>query len=297
MNIVELNEKYSIPGVIELSNGAGGLPVISISNQYATAMIALHGAHVLSYHPKGEKDLLWLSEKSAFEEGKPIRGGIPVCFPWFGPAADTLLPQHGFARLTNWEVGEIVVLENGASKIKLQLHHTPATISMWPFEFSAAMTIIVGKKLEVSLAVINTGDKAFTYSDALHTYFNISDLSKISIDGLRMSNYYDGFGTEEKQQEETLLVIAKEENRRYVNHTANCFIYDTGYNRKIRVAKTGSKVTVVWNPGAETAKKIADMGDDEYKTFICVEAANTYDDLITLEPGQQFTMSTTINVE
>jgi len=297
MNISELNEKYRIAGEVEFTNGVSGLPVIVVSNQFATAIISIYGAHVLSYQPKGERDILWMSEKSAFEEGKAIRGGIPICFPWFGPhPTDTLLPQHGFARLSFWDVAETTTLNNGASKIKLQLHQTPATTELWPFDFSAGITVTIGAKLEVVLNVINTGDKTFTYSDALHSYLNVSDISNINIDGLRLSNYYDGFGTAEKQQDETLLVIAKEENRRYVHHTADCIVYDKGFSRKIRVAKTGSKVTVVWNPGAKTSKTIADIEDEGYKNFICVEAANSYDDVITLEPGKQFTLSTIIDI-
>jgi glucose-6-phosphate 1-epimerase len=298
MTIAELNEKYRIQGEVEFSTGAGGLPVIVISNQFATALIFLHGAHIVSFQPKGEKDLLWMSEESVFEEGKPIRGGMPICFPWFGPhATDTLLPQHGFARLSNWEVATVVTLENGASQIELLLHHSPATKALWPFEFSAKLTVTVSAKLEVKLSITNTGDKTFTYSDALHTYLNISDISSISIDGLGSAVYYDGFGTEPKKQDELLLVIAKEENRRYVGHTANCIIYDKGFTRKLRVSKTGSKVTVVWNPGAETSKKIADMQDDGYKTFICVEAVNAYDNVITLTPNEQFAISTTISAD
>jgi len=298
MSIEELNEKFGTPGQVEFSQGKGGLPVILIANKHATSLISLYGAHVLSYQPNDKKDVLWMSEKSTFEEGKAIRGGIPICFPWFGPhVTDSLLPQHGFARLIIWEVFEVLTLENGATKIQLQLHHSPVTKAYWPSEFSARLTVTVGVKLEASLSVTNTGEETFTYSDALHTYFNVSNINDINIDGLRSASYYEGTASELRRQEEPLLQIVKEENRRYVGSVSDCVIYDKGYLRKIRVSKTGSKVTVVWNPGETNAKNIADIGGDGYKNFVCVEAVNAYDDVVTLASGEQFTMSTTIVVE
>jgi glucose-6-phosphate 1-epimerase len=295
MDISELNEKYRVAGEIEFSTGTGGLPVIVISNQHATSLIFLHGAHVVSYQPKGSHDLLWMSPDSVFEEGKAIRGGIPICFPWFGPhPTDTLLPQHGFARLHNWEVAGTSTLENGASQINLHLHHDPATMALWPFEFSASLTVTVGPKLEVKLTITNTSDKIFTYTDALHSYFSVSSLPAVSIDGLGGTIYYNGADHVRQRQLDVLLVIFNEMNRRFIDHTADCIIYDTGFKNRVRVSKTGSKVTVVWNPGPVATKKIADIPDDGYNGFVCVEAANAYKDAITLAGGEQHTISTTI---
>jgi glucose-6-phosphate 1-epimerase len=298
MELTELNKKYGIPGTLSFSSGEGGLPIATIRNNYASAVVSLYGAQVLSYKPHGQEDLLWMSSKSVFKEGKAIRGGIPLCFPWFGKhATDPLLPQHGFARLSEWEVAETVVLANGAIEIRLQLHQSSATKALWPFDFSATVVVIVGTKLELKLKIINTDDRDFTYSDALHTYLQVSDISNISIEGLYQTPYYDGFGDIPTKQQEALLNIPKEENRRYVEHIADCIVQDKDYNRKIRVSKTGSKVTVVWNPWIETTKTMGDMTPDGYKTFICVEAANSYDDVITLGPNQDFTISTTIGLE
>lgn len=297
MNLTELNEKFGIAEQIIFSNGEGDLPIVTITNQFATSVISLYGAQVLSYKPAGEKDLLWMSEKSLFKEGKAIRGGIPLCFPWFGPhPTDHSLPQHGFARLSAWEVSKTTTMQNGALQIYLYLHHSTYTKTFWPFDFSAELTVTVGPKLEVKLKIINTDEKEFTYSDALHTYFNVSDILNIDIEGLNRASCYDGFGDTPKQQDEIVLMIAKEENRRYVHHTDDCIIHDKGFNRDIRVAKTGSKVTVVWNPWIETTKTMSDMAADGYKTFICVEAANSYDDIVTLKPNDSFTISTTIGI-
>ena len=298
MNTKELNERFTIKDEVEFSDGNGGLPIVTINNKFATSVISLYGGQVLSYQPVGGLDVLWMSDKSVFEEGKPIRGGIPLCFPWFGPhASDTSLPQHGFARLVEWNVSEVLILANGATKLILSLHYSAATKKYWPYEFSAMLTVTVGPKLEVKLTVINIGEETFTYSDALHSYFNISDINEINIDGLRSASYYEGASTELNRQEEPLLQIAKEENRRYVGSVTDCIIYDKQYRRKIRIAKTDSKVTVVWNPGAENAKNIADIGEDGHKHFVCIEAVNAYDDVVTLASGQEFTLSTIIGAQ
>ncbi|UEG49757.1 D-hexose-6-phosphate mutarotase [Ferruginibacter lapsinanis] len=292
MTIAELNQQHGIAGQVSFSEGTGGLPFVTITNEFATAKISLYGAHVTSYQPKGEKDILWMSEQSAFEAGKPIRGGIPVCFPWFGPhATDTTKPQHGFARLTEWAVKSTATLANGANEIQLSLTSNDETQNMWPFAFSAVITVTVADKLSITLSVKNTGTETFTYTDALHTYFNVSDLSNIDIAGLQNATYLEAGSTEIKTQAEALLLINKEENRRYNNHTGDCIITDKGYNRKISVGKTGSKITVVWNPGEATTKNIGDIPDDGYKTFICVEAVNALDDVVTITPGNEYSTS------
>lgn len=297
MTIAELNNKFGIPGNIKFYAGPGDLPMIDISNQFANCIISIYGAQLISYHPVNEKEILWMSDKSLFEEGKAIRGGIPICFPWFGPhATDTLLPQHGFARLFVWEVAKAEMLENGASLIHLHLHHSPATKAFWPFEFSASLSVTVGVKMDVKLSITNAGDAPFNFTDALHSYFNVSDIKNISIEGLYKTGYYEANSNELKVQQEALLNITKEENRRYVDQIDECIIHDNGFNRKIRVSKTGSKVTVVWNPGGVTAKNIADISDEGYKTFICVEAANALTDVVALAPGQQFAVSATIGL-
>jgi glucose-6-phosphate 1-epimerase len=299
LSLSELNEQYGIPNQLQFTEGNGGLTFIKINNEHATAVVSLYGAQVLSFVPKGQEDLLWMSSQSLFEEGKAIRGGIPLCFPWFGPhPSNSSLPQHGFARLQYWDVSETALMANGATHIKLSLHQTPASLALWPYSFSAYLVIIAGQSLEVKLHILNTDTQSFSYSDALHTYLKVSDVSNIKIAGLHQGTYYDAFGTELKEQLHGHLTIEGEVNRRYVNHVSDCMITDTGFNRNIHVAKSSSNVTVVWNPGAATSKTISDMTDDGYKDFVCVEAVNAYPgiDMITLAPAEEFTLSTTISL-
>jgi glucose-6-phosphate 1-epimerase len=299
VDLKSLNKKYGIAGKLKFISGQGGLPVAIITNEFGKASVSIYGAHVLSYRPKGQEEVLWMSSLSTFEEGNPIRGGIPVCFPWFGPhASDSKKPQHGFARLQMWKVAETIDLPEGETQLSLTLRQNPKIKTLWPYSFQADMIITVGAWLKVTFRCTNTGKEQFSYSGALHSYFAVSDIANVKIKGLGGSCYYDGLGaTVPSTQEEGSLVIRKEENRRYINTTSDCIIEDSGLSRKIRVGKTGSRVTVVWNPGAEMAKKIADMPDDGYKTMVCVEAVNAYDDIVTVQPKGSCTLATNIAVE
>jgi glucose-6-phosphate 1-epimerase len=298
MNLELLNKTHGIAGVLEFTTGKGGLPVAVVTSALAEAAVSLYGAHVLSYRPIGHDDVLWMSSLSSFEEGKPIRGGIPVCFPWFGPhAQDAQKPQHGFARLTLWTVAGTSVLADGTVELRLVLKDSPATKLLWPYSFEAEMIVRIGASLDVSLRCTNTGNEPFTYTDALHSYVAVGDIGKVKIRGLRGSAYLEGAGTVPLRQEEELLAIRKEENRRYIGTEAECIIDDAGTPRTIRVAKNGSRVTVVWNPWEATAKKFADMPDDGYATMICIEAVNTYDDAVTLPPQGSHTLGTAITIE
>ncbi len=297
--IESLNEVYGINGSVTFYEGKGRLQTVAVKNKHAAAELSLYGAQLLSFIPAGKKDILWMSEKSLFEEGKAIRGGIPLCFPWFGPhLADKEKPQHGFGRLQSWTVEKVKETADGGTIVCLSLTASAASLQMWAYQFKATAEFHFGKRLEVKLVVSNTGNSSFEYSDALHTYFNISDIKNISVEGLQDAVYYDAFGTDLLQQEEALLHFTKETNRRYVNTISNCIIHDKKFGRKISVGKTGSKVTVVWNPGEATTKTIADMAPDGYKTFVCVEPANAYPgiDIIHLEPGQNHTLSTIIEI-
>jgi len=299
MNINNLEKKYGIPGMIKFMTGKSNLPIAEITSKNASAIVSLYGAHILNFRPNGQPDLLWMSNLSAFEEGKPIRGGIPICFPWFGPhESDSQKPLHGFARLSQWEVVGTSILPEGDLQLQLILKDTPGTKLIWTHSFRVEMTIIVGDMLKVMLACVNSGKEVFTYSDALHTYFKVSDIANVRLHGFKGYSYYDGLEDGAiKTQSEDLLLINKEESRRYFEFTNECIIEDLGYSRKIHVNKNGSRVTLVWNPWAETAKKIPDMQDDGYRNMICVEAVNANNDIILLKPGESHVLTTVLSLE
>ena len=298
INIDELEDRFSIEGEVGFYEGDGELIYISVCNKYADAEICLYGAHVTSFIPNGSFDLLWMSPESDFEVGKPIRGGIPLCFPWFGPhATDPSKPAHGFARLMYWDVAETASLENGETLVKLQLNASDETRAYWPFDFRAELSIIVSRTLSVSLNIFNTGSQPFEYSAALHSYFSVSEIKNVLVEGLQGVSYYNGFGNELTVQQEKFIKIEKEENRRYVNTNSECLIFDTIFRRVITAAKEGSNVTVVWTPWEETCAKMNDMPDDGYQDFICVEAVNAYNDTITLAPGAKHATTAILSSE
>lgn len=298
MNLIQLNQKFGIENRVKFTPGKGGWNYVHLENNGSTAFVSLYGAHVLHYTPKGEKDVLWNSETSYFEQGKPIRGGIPVCWPWFGPHDnDSSKPQHGFARLLVWDVDKTQVNTNGETELVLSLQENSGTKTLWPYSFKATLTIRLGKKLFIELAIQNTGTEPFTMTEALHTYFQVGDASQVTIEGLKGAIYLDGLDQNAPVvQTEKLIEIKKEENRRYLNTVSSCIINDPVLDRKIRVEKENSNTTVVWNPWIATAKSMPDFDDEGYKTMVCVEAANAYSNAVSVKPGESFAMATSIGI-
>lgn len=298
IDIDKMKDKFNLEAEVGFSKPENNLFFLTVSNKYANAKICLYGAHVTSFRPHNSKEILWMSPDSSFEVGKPIRGGIPICFPWFGPhKTDSKKPQHGFARLMNWDIIETDNIPNGETRIRLQLCSSEATKAYWPHDFLAELILIVGQTLDVSLKVTNPSDEPFEYTCALHSYFNLSDIENITIEGLQGVKYHNQLEPGEFIQESPKLVIQQAETRHYHNTEATCVIEDPIFKRKIQVAKTGSKITTVWNPWKETCTKINDMPDDAYQTFVCLEAVNAFDDVISLAPHESHTTSAMIGLK
>jgi glucose-6-phosphate 1-epimerase len=298
IDIDELDDKFSIEGEVGFAELEEELVFITVSNKYADADICLYGAHITSFRPHNTMDLLWMSTESSFEVGKAIRGGIPVCFPWFGPhKTDPEKPQHGFARLMYWDVASTATNAAGETVIKLELNSSEETKSYWPHDFCAEMTIVVGKKLTATLKITNTSNAPFDYTCALHTYYSLSAIESVSIEGLKDLTYYNQNTGENGVQEEETLEITEPLTRHYLNTETPVIIADSAFRRRIKVDKTGSKVTTVWNPGAETCAKIGDLPDDGYETFVCVEATNAFDYPVHLASGESFKTSTVIGID
>jgi len=298
INLDELNNKFCIEGGLTFTKGENDLIFLNISNQFATTRICLYGAHIMNFTPTDSKDILWTSPESLFQVGKPIRGGIPVCFPWFGPhKTDQSKPQHGFGRLMYWDVIETAVTPDSETLVRLKLCSSDETRFYWPYDFCAEIIIVVGKSLSVALKVTNTSSTPLNYSCALHTYYNISDIENINIYGLKGARYHNHLEQGDHIQESPNLEIHKAETRHYHDTEATCIIDDPGFGRKILAAKSGSRITTVWNPWAEACAQIGDLPDDGYKTFICIESVNSFDDLIILNPGESHETSAIISLE
>lgn len=298
LDIDELDEKFSIEGEIGFAELENDLIFITVSNKHADADICLYGAHVTSFRPHNSMEILWMSPDSSFEVGKAIRGGIPVCFPWFGPhKTDPEKPQHGFGRLMYWDVLEAKTIPSGETMIRMQLSSSEETKAYWPHDFRAEMVITVGQTLTVTLKVTNTSANAFEYSCALHTYYYLSALENLTIEGLKGTTYYNQLNGGYDIQEEEILQIQEPTTRHYLNTEKQVIVADSIFRRRIRVEKSGSKVTTVWNPGEETCAKIGDLPNDAWETFVCVEATNAFEYPVQLAPGESFETSAIIGLE
>ncbi len=298
MDIEELDDKFSIEAEVGFAELEGDLPFIMVSNKYAEADISLYGAHILSFRPQKSIDLLWVSPLSVFEKGKAIRGGIPVCFPWFGPhTSDSTLPQHGFARLSMWEVAETKTLEKGESYVVLKLTSSEATKSFWPFDFLAEMIFVIGPELRVTLKVTNISEDPISYSAALHSYFGLSGIENIAIEGLENTTYENQLDGQRYTQKEKLLKISEPITRHYFDTDSDCVIHDPYFKRNIRIKKEGSKCSTVWNPGEEACIQMSDMPDNAYETFVCLETVNKINDMIQLAPGESHETTAVIGLD
>ncbi len=298
MTLAELNQRFGISNHIRFTEISGGLIAADIDNAHASAGITLQGAHLMTFQPRGQEPVIWLSKYAKFAAGKSIRGGVPICWPWFGPhATDSKLPGHGYARTVMWEVLETKALPDGSTFIRLGLVETDATRAQWPHPSSAQVEITVGKALRVELVTHNSGKEVFTLGEALHTYFHISDVAQMTIQGLAGCDYLDKVGEPARRTQQDGIVIASEVDRVYVDTAADCVIEDRGLKRAIRIAKQGSRSTVVWNPWTEKADKMGDFGQDGHRGMVCVESANAFDNVVSVAPGATHRLAVVYSVE
>jgi glucose-6-phosphate 1-epimerase len=298
-DIKKLSDRFGIEGELIFTKSENGFVFLDIKNKFANASICLYGAHVTSFTPINSQDILWMSPESSFEIGKPIRGGIPVCFPWFGPhKSDPKKPQHGFGRLMVWDVLDTGTKPSGETFVELQLCSSEETKAYVANDFCATIKIVIGEKLDFNFKVENRSKETFEYTCALHSYYNISDIESIAIYGLQGAHYHSQLKAEPNDfiQESPTIEIHQAETRHYHNTESTCIIEDPNFGRKIEVAKAGSKITTVWNPWVETCAQIGDLPDDGYKTFVCIEAVNAFDNVISLLPGESHTTSALIGL-
>lgn len=287
MNIEQLNSDYGIADQLRFSSGKGDLPVVEINNSHAQALISVYAGQVLSYRPKSApEDLMFLSEKAYYQAGKAIKGGIPICWPWFGPDPEGKgRASHGFVRNRLWSVQSTTTTPEQETKVKLGLQDTSETREIWPHAFELSIEITVGTTLSVELSTRNTGDQPFTITQALHTYFKIGDIASVKVAGLEDKEYIDKVDNGTQKHQSGLIAIAEEVDRIYTDVPSALVVEDPALNRKIHIHSTGSQTAIVWNPWIDNAAKMADLADDDYKKFVCVETANAANDVVSVLPG------------
>jgi glucose-6-phosphate 1-epimerase len=285
----------ALPASVTPEVGRGGLPVLRVATATATAELVRQGAHLTAWTPAGQQPVLWTSQRSTFAPGQPIRGGIPVCFPWFGPGPTPEAGLHGFARTTPWRVTAVGETPDG---VQLTLALTDAAIAdraAWPHPFSASLDLSIGQSLGVALAVTNTGPEPITYAQALHTYLAVGDVRDVQVQGLADLPYLDRLGPGARPPAGEPLRIVGETDRIYPQ-PGTIAVADPVLRRTITVTSTGSADAVVWNPWVAKAAAMADFGDQEWPELLCVETANVLDHAISLEPDATATMAARYDV-
>lgn len=289
MNIEQLNSGYGIANQLQFSTGKGNLPVIEIANPHAQALISVYAGQVLSFRPVATtKDLMFVSEQAYYQPGKAIKGGTPICWPWFGPDPEGLgRASHGFVRDRLWSVQSTTTTPEQATQVILGLVDTAETRDLWPHAFSLALEITVGSTLNIALITRNTGNQTFTLTQALHTYFQIGDINAVSVRGLESKTYIDKVDEGKHKQQLGLVTITEEVDRVYLDVPAELVVEDPAFKRNIRIRSQGSQTAIVWNPWLDKSANMADFADDEYQQMLCVETANAANDVVHLPPGSE----------
>lgn len=299
LDVITLNQKFAIPRQLKFTEDVNGLIIACIANEQAQSTISLQGAHIMTFEPVGEKPVIWLSPAAKLVRGKSIRGGVPICWPWFGAhATDSTFPSHGFARTVPWQIVASEALSDGSTRITFELPQSSIPVAQWPHACQVRNIVTIGKEMTVELITENTGQTMFEIGEALHTYFAISDVDKICITGLEGCTYLDKVGDWQRRTQAGAITIAEEIDRLYVNTDSDCLIIDSGHKRCIRIAKRGSLSTVVWNPWVEKTAKMGDFGSDTgYCGMVCVESANAAENIVKVAPGARHSLHVTYNIE
>lgn len=273
--------------IAQLEDLVPGYPVLTIKHPKCSARVALHGAHVMSWCPAGAEEVIYLSPDAVYREGKAIRGGIPLCWPWFNahPSAPDL-PSHGLVRNQFWELESTDVTDDG---VVAKLRRDSA-------DWSAVATISMGSSLKVALESTNLGDQEMMISGALHSYFSVGDVREITIKGLEDADYLDTVGKDTNRRQTGVIRIDREVDWHYVS-SGSVRLEDPVKKRTILVEKEGSPSTVVWNPWIEKAAALGDLPNEDYLAFACIEAAITNDRAVAIGKGETHRFSTRVSVE
>ena len=270
-----------LPPGVRAIDIAPGLPGLAFSHPAFTATLSLYGGQLLDFTPAGGQPLLYLSPQSHFAEGKAIRGGIPLCWPWFGPHPhDATLPQHGVARTAMWTVSAVAPSDDG-------FHVKLAGPRYGTLE--ASLTLQLGTGVDIALTTRNVGSESVNISAALHSYLAVSDIRTIQLQGLGSARCHD------KLSGDSVTLPAgpwqfSAATDAVVAHAGPCSLADAQWQRSIAIASSGSASTVVWTPWQQGAANMRDLPDDGWQHFLCVEATNAGSDSRELAPGASHTL-------
>lgn len=294
----KLNNEFAIQGRLKFVAGSGDFVLAKVNSEQCQATIAIQGAQLLSWMPKDQQPVIWLSDDAKYIEGKAIRGGIPVCWPWFGAyTGNNDFPSHGFARTSLWNVIGTDKLGSGEVMLRLSLPHKEEHRQYWSHLTELELQIVLGSELRMSLITRNRGNESITLSQALHTYFTVSDISKVQITNLEQIEFIDALDDWQRKVEAAPIKINAEIDRIYQNTRPSCVIKDSGFQRQIKVTTERSASTVVWNPWIDKSSRLGDMGENGYLKMVCVESGNIAEHSVQIGSGEEHSLSVYYQIE
>ncbi len=294
-----LNEKFGLGSSLRFTEDTSGLMVAEIENPRASAKITLQGAHLLMWRPRTSSiPVVWLSEDAQSGPGKSPHSGAPVCWPWFGAhESNPDLPSHGYARTAPWEVIESGNEPDGATRIVLRLTENDTFRTQWPHGATLELTVIVGDSLKLALTTTNNGGEDFVIGEAFHTYFQVGDIAQARVTGLEGVTYADKVQNYARGVQQDAITFSGETDRVYLDTEDECVIEDPSLRRRIHIAKSGSRSTVVWTPGQEKGDRLGDLGKEGWRRMLCVESANALENRVTVSAGQSHTLAVEYRAE
>jgi len=295
MSLNALNDQYGIPSFIEFKEGKSGFTFVHIKNCYGEAEISLYGGQVTHFQLLGDAPILWMSPLSKFIPGKAIRGGIPICWPWFGPHPnDSILPQHGIARISNWSMVDACLLEDERVRVRLRCDQDKIDqLANWK-GVELELSITLGETLRLDLCTRNQTSETIAVGGALHTYFKVEDIHQVVVQGLEATHYQDKLDQYKRKLQEESVVFTGETDREYLDTKSDCILIDKANSRTLEVSKEGSATTVLWNPWQANSEKMTDFSDDGFRHMVCIEAAITNNDSQMILSGESHILSQTI---
>jgi glucose-6-phosphate 1-epimerase len=294
--IEELDGRFAITGIAHVVAGNGGLPKVRVTSPLASAEMYLHGAQVTSWRPAGAEEVLFLSAHALWQDGYAIRGGVPICFPWFrAKADDPHAPAHGFVRTKAWQL-ESIARDGDAVTVSMSTESDDRTRKWWPGEFQLVHRVTFGSELKLELAVTNMGTASLRVEEALHAYHRVGHVDHVRLRGLDAVTYLDNTDSNRDKKQCGDVVLAGQTDSAYLNTQHAIELVDPELRRCILIAKKNSLTTVVWNPWKEGTQSLPDLGDDEWQQMVCVETSNILGFALILAPGQQHTMTAIIRV-
>jgi glucose-6-phosphate 1-epimerase len=290
-DIADLDRRIGLAGIANVIAGNGGLPKVVVSAVEASGEMYLHGGHVTSWKPRDAKEVLYLSPNSQFQEGRAIRGGIPVCFPWFGDKADDpTAPAHGFVRTREWRL-ESIELSGRDVVVAMSIESDDDMRKWWPFDFRLICRASFGLQLKVELVVTNTGASRFSFEEALHAYFSVGDAETSFVRGLDATRFIDKTDNRVENTQSDDVRFSSETDRVYLDTAHELQLCEPSAERTLTVQKENSHTTVVWNPWSEKSAALKDLGPGEWKNFVCIETTNVTPFAVELEPGESHSMA------